>query len=166
MKNFVYHLVFARLLNASYSRHQLKSVFWTLTIDAYMLQANILWCMVFGTDKSDVHWKKISDEDPTTLQDSFRNGLNQWAGIDRAAWDSCRKQMTEFRNKYAAHRDLMNEPLVVPLFNKALDVAFYYDKWVRKLTPAFAEPTLEATAKNVEAEVTPLIERFMTSTAC
>lgn len=33
--------------------------FWVFTINAHYFQSINLWCMVFGTDKNEVHWKNL-----------------------------------------------------------------------------------------------------------
>ncbi len=50
VKTFLYHLTCYRELHRVYQDLDLKSEFWTHTIDAHLLQAAILWCMVFGSN--------------------------------------------------------------------------------------------------------------------
>ena|SRR5258708_20821996 len=162
VKEFVYHLVYYRALGAAYSRHQLKSEFWAATINAHLIRAVIVWCMVFGSDSSDIHWKRLSDKTPAKFRAGFYKGLEQRTGFDKLRWERLRKQMTDFRNKFVAHHELIDPLPVVPLLDGALDVVYFYDNWVRKvITPAFVEPLLKASAERIKKDVTPLIERFM-----
>lgn len=164
-KRFVYHLVFYRELSAAYTAHGLQSEFWTTTIDAHLLQAAILWCNVFGSHGSSaIHWKHLSHQDSDKLQVSFRKGLEKNVGLSRSQWGKYWKEMTYFRNKYAAHRDHYEKP--VPQFDIALNVAYFYDSWVRQvISPhSFAEPTLIATAERLKRDFAPLIERLFKTT--
>jgi hypothetical protein len=72
------------------------------------------------------------------------------------------KSMTDFRNKYAAHREL-NFINPVPNFDTALKVAFFYDQWVRKVIfPAtIDEPPLESFAQSLEESAVPFVEKLM-----
>ena len=73
--------------------------------------------------------------------------------------------MTDFRNKYAAHRELeFNSP--VPNFDTALAVAYYYDNWVRRvISPdTFAEPQLDSFALSLQKSVVPLVEKLLKAT--
>jgi hypothetical protein len=144
VKRFVYHLVYYRALSKQYSARQHHSEFWVLTIDAHLLQATIQWCMVFGADGTNpTHWKQLSAGDSALLQQRFRDGLSSRTGLTQDAWIQYWKQLTGFRNNFAAHRQL-NYPDPVPDFDVALKVAYFYDVWIRQvIAPAsFSEPSL------------------------
>lgn len=166
VKWFVYHLIYHRVLSLSYREHRLQNEFWTLTIDAHLLRATINWCMVFGSDKyNPTHWKQLSITHSAALLLSFREGLFRATGLNENKWRMYWTSMTNFRNKYAAHRELeFDSP--VPNFDTALAVAYYYDNWVRKvISPdAFAEPTLESFALSLQKSVAPLIENLLRTT--
>lgn len=105
VKRFVHHLTNYRALHAAYVEYRIQSEFWTHTI-AHILQATINWCMVFGSDtRNPTHWKKLLQTQLDALQARFRNGLNK-EGIAETEWKKCWEEMTTFRNKYAAHREL------------------------------------------------------------
>lgn len=60
-------------------------------------------------------------------------------------------KIVHFRNNYVSHRCLdFKKP--VPYFDIALDVAFFYDKWIRELIfpDIFDEPELRESAKLFE----------------
>jgi hypothetical protein len=159
VKRFVYHLTYYRELLNLHRTLQLKSEFWTCTIDAHLLQAAILWCMIFGAHGCNpVHWKKLSEGESKELEESFRQGLLAQTGMTEAKWKNYWDDMTDFRNKYAAHRELdYEEP--VPEFDSALKVAYYYDRWIREVISPdiFEEPPLERFAEALKQSVTPLI---------
>lgn len=163
VKWFVYHLTYYRILSKGYREHQLQNEFWTLTIDAHLLRAAIDWCMVFGSDKTNpTHWKRLSITDSKLLNESFREGLFRATGLDRNTWQQYWKSMTDFRNQYAAHRELeFSSP--VPNFDTALAAAYHYDDWVRRvISPdTFAEPTLKSFAISLQKSVVPLVEKLL-----
>ena len=134
-----------------------------LTIDAHLLRATIDWCMVFGSDKSNpTHWKRLSITESKVLYQSFREGLFNATGLDRDTWQKYWESMTDFRNKYVAHRELeFASP--VPNFDTALAVAYYYDNWVRRIIShdTFAEPTLESFAISLQRSVVPLVAKLL-----
>jgi len=77
-KRFVYHLVYHRVLRTAYQNYGLECEFWTHAIDAHLLQAAILWCMIFGSDGCNpTHWKNMSQVQSEELKNSFREGLTQ-----------------------------------------------------------------------------------------
>jgi hypothetical protein len=166
VKRFVYHLIYYRELKAAYDRLQLQSEFWTHTIDAHVLQAAIHWWMVFGSDGSNpTHWKNLSNSRSEELQQSFRSGLSKHTGIPTEEWQKYRDTMKDFRDKYAAHRELnFGEP--VPDFTSALKIAYYYDHWIREVISPdiFEEPRLQKSAEALRQSVAPLINHLLGST--
>ena len=162
-KRFIYHIIIFRALNKAYKEQGKKSEFWTLTIDAHLLQATILWCMVFGSDGSNpIHWKNLSETESDELLKDFREHLPKETGLTWTDWQRYWATMLDFRNKYTAHRELdYKEP--VPLFDIAIDVAFYYDRWIRKvISPdTFEEPLLVDTVRNLKAHFEVLASQLL-----
>ena len=162
VKRFVYHLVYYRILSKDYSDSKLQNEFWTLTIDAHLLQAVIYWCMVFGSDGCNpTHWKKLSPDQSEMLYQNFCVELFEQTGLDQQAWKSYWREVVDFRNNYAVHRALgFSNP--VPNFDMALKVVYYYDRWVRNMISPdiFYEPPLEAFAFSLAQSVKPLIKKL------
>jgi hypothetical protein len=122
--------------------------------------------MVFGSDKRNpTHWKQLFKSESETRHQRFRDGLFQATGFARDTWDHYWQSMTDFRNRYAAHRELSFES-PIPNFDNALEIACYYDSWVRKAISPYilAEPTLESFALSLESTVTPFVERLLEAT--
>lgn len=139
-KRFLYHLIYYRELHKAYQSSGLKSEFWAHTIDAHLLQAAMHWCMIFGSDGCQpTHWKKLSIDETASLEDSFRQGLFKKTTLTPERWRTFWRSMNDFRNQYAAHREIeFNNP--VPDFSIALEVVFYYDEWIRDvILPDFME---------------------------
>jgi hypothetical protein len=133
VRQFLLHVVYYRELKQLSDEYQPKSEFWTNTINAHLLQAAIYWSMVFGSDGCNpTHWKKLSAKNSNKLQTSFRDEVCEFLGIDFQQWKHYWKNLTDFRNQYVAHRELkFKKP--VPSFDTAINVAFFYDKWIRKI---------------------------------
>lgn len=144
--SFVHHLAYSRVLRSLYTELQQGSEFWIQTIDAHLLRAVIDWCMVFGTDSSQVHWKRVvADEN---LQTDFRRSLLNVASLTDSQWDEYWRDMTKFRNDYTAHRIVADTYPTTPKMNTALLVATTYDTWIRQRlresqNAVFDEPSLE-----------------------
>jgi len=89
--------------------------------------------MVFGNyDSNRTHWQKLAIGPANTLRTSFRKGIFEHLGISETEWENYWMEMVTFRDQYVAHRDFTNSN-PVPLFDRALEVAFFYDAWVRRL---------------------------------
>jgi hypothetical protein len=163
VKLFIYHLIYSRVVRDSYVESQLQNEFWSLTIDAHLLRATINWCMVFGSDSNSTHWKRLVKPSKKNLAQSFRDGLFETTGLDKEHWHQYWKSMTEFRNKYAAHRELEKFSDPVPDFDTALTVAYHYDRWVRKIISPdkCEEPPLERFATSLKQAVTPLVNKLL-----
>lgn len=143
--SFVHHLAYYRGLVKLYVDMTGKSEFWLRTIDAHLLRAIIDWCMVFGTDSSQIHWKKVVTD--ATAQSEFRHRLLSIASLTQDQWDAYWLDMTTFRNEYAAHRVAGSYP-TTPKMDTALLVATTYDQWIREgitesSNAVFDEPSLQ-----------------------
>ena len=162
----MYHVFYYRALSKQYSERKGQSEFWTLTIDAHLLQAAIHWCMVFGSHGANqTHWKLLSTDQSEILQQTFRDGLCKKTGLNQQEWEQYWKHMKDFRDNYAAHREL-NYSRPVPSFDIALKVAHFYDDWVRKvISPAtFSEPSLELFATSLASSADSLASRLFDAT--
>ena len=164
---FVKHLIHHRSLKPWLARAQFKSPFWGDTSDAHLLQACVCWCMVFGGDGANpTHWKQLSPDDSDALEESFRRGLCLSLRITAAEWKAYWEEMVSFRNKYVAHHELGNaQP--VPILDRALEAALYYDDWIRKVIhpDILDEPPLreliEKLRQNVEADLSAAMQPFV-----
>ena len=166
VKRFMYHLAYFQEISNASKIHQQQSEFWTHTINAHLIQASIIWCMVFGSDGcNQTHWKNLSEVACEDLQSSFQQKLHIETGMNLDQWNTYWHKMTEFRNQYAAHREL-NYDKPVPSFSMALRIALCYDKWIREvISPHILdEPPLEQFVKELRVMVVPLIEKLISTT--
>lgn len=166
VRTFLYHLTCYRELHYAFQYLELKSEFWAHTSDAHLLQACILWCMVFGSHGCNpTHWKKLYQQNLEELEKSFRDGLFEHTYLNQQKWDSYWKEMNDFRGGYAAHREL-NYSKPVPEFNTAETIAYYYDNWIRDLIKPdiFEEPPLKESVSQMQKRVRPLIMHYLSET--
>ncbi|TAL33127.1 MAG: hypothetical protein EPN93_13900 [Spirochaetes bacterium] len=144
VKTYAYHYYIYKELISNYKELNISSEFWTLTIDSHLLQAVIMWCMVFGSDGCNAtHWKNINKIDQCLMIKDFRKGLLEKLSITFNEWKKYWDEILYFRNNYAAHRELgFNKP--VPFFDNTIKTAFFYDEWIRKIISpdVFEEPPL------------------------
>src|SRR5437867_4438922 len=144
VKEFVYHLVCFREISKTCREIDLQSVFWRSTGEAHLVLASIQWCMVFGSHglTNPTHWKRLSVDESNELEGSFRKGLTQQLGITTQKFLEYWEDMKYFRDNYAAHRKVGDYKKPIPVFTDALNIAFYYDEWIRKIIypDIFEEP--------------------------
>ncbi len=102
-----------------------NKVFWQYTANAHIEMATIAWWMIFGSNSSETHWKKLgmSEED-------FRSCLLKTLGITFSTWFQYWKDMRSFRNNYVAHRP-KEYSFPVPYFDIALRSMLCLDNWVK-----------------------------------
>lgn len=166
VKYFVCHLIYYRGLYHEYQKIELKSSFWTFTIDAHLIRAVILWCNVFGSEGCNpTHWKRLSEGNSVRLQESFRESLFKQTGFTPATWDTYWREMVDFRNEYVAHRELTyNKP--VPNLDRALEVAYVYDGWIRDIISPdiLEEPPLKESLAELQLSMKPLVTELLTRT--
>ncbi len=164
VKDFLYHLTCYRELHRIYQDRNLKSEFWTHSIDAHILHATILWCMVFGSHSfNPTHWKKLAIRDHKKLEANFRKGLFTKTGLTQEKWDAYWNDINNFRGGYAAHREL-NYSKPVPVFKTAEEIAYFYDEWIREIIKPdiFEEPPLKESVLLWQKEIRPLVNYYLT----
>jgi hypothetical protein len=166
VKHFIYHLIYHRVSSRGYKESGLKNEYWALTCDAHLLQATILWCMVFGSDaQSAVHWKRLATTESVSaeLRKDFRKHLLRDIRLSQSEWQNYWEKIIDFRNNYAAHRALSPYDKPVPEFDTALAVAHSYDGWVRRVVqPAtLAEPLLSAFEARLTRTTAELVRKLL-----
>jgi hypothetical protein len=101
--SFIHHMAYQRVLGKAYSESGLKSQFWRHSIDAHLIRAILNWCIVFGNDSNEFHWKRVVVDE--NAQSACRRSFLKGAGLSEEKWKTFWTSMTDFRNKYVAHRD-------------------------------------------------------------
>ncbi|OPZ92208.1 MAG: hypothetical protein BWY74_01695 [Firmicutes bacterium ADurb.Bin419] len=126
MRNFLYHYLSYKELIQAYKSLPGDSEFWVYTCDAHLQMASITWCMVFGDNSNEPHWKNLE-----LNEDEFRSVLFRECQIDENDWKEYWNTMRTFRNKYVAHRELNNFNDPVPFLDLAYKAVIILDLWIR-----------------------------------
>jgi len=139
---FVHQFAYFRKMSYTYERLGVKSEFCTHTIDAYLLRSVTIWCMVFGTDRNEIHWKQVLLGD--SERQEFKDRLRDKLGLDDKSWTKYWESMLYFRNNYAAHVNAGGDHPPVP---DDLDVARrvveqYDDQVLSLIDEVIPEPEL------------------------
>ena len=152
---FVQHIAYYRGLHARFGEITAHRDFWRSTCDAHLKLATVSWCNVFGSYKEDLHWTKTpSAEVADQAKDEFRQLILCHTGLTQETWQAYHTSMLEFRDKYVAHLDLPPLAQPVPNFDPAIQTAYAYQEWARKLIrPVLLnQPTLESVYARWENE--------------
>jgi hypothetical protein len=125
LKDFLYHYgSYKCILEEFDNLITLKSKeFWAFTVNAHYFQAVNLWCMVFGVDSNETHWRNLG------LKEEFRPSLLSSLNLNdkdyRLYWSS----VIDWRNQYLAHR-VPGYLEKFPDLKLARSVVFAYEEWI------------------------------------
>lgn len=164
--SFTKHLVCHRVIRSNLVNLRQVTSFWNDTSTAHLLQASISWCMLFGSDgQNETHWKKL-DLGDGNVEAHFRQRLLEALSLSQEQWKSYWEEMVDFRNNYSAHRALRFER-PVPVFDLALEIAFFYDSWVRDVIQpdVLDEPPLKQLVDDFQKKVEEEVRCAMTATS-
>lgn len=93
--------------------------FWIHTMNTHYLKAIIDWCIVFGVDSNEPHWKKVSTNMKAEISVELPQKFCNAAHFTRTEWDSYWNTVTDFRNDYAAHKNLKIDSQNAPHLEKS-----------------------------------------------
>ncbi|MBV1916230.1 MAG: hypothetical protein KUG72_12640 [Pseudomonadales bacterium] len=137
---FTRSLAYYRAIQQEQKRIERNKVFWTHTMNAHYLRAIIDWCIVFGADQNEAHWKKLSTNEIDELKLEVRPLILKAGSFTESEFKAYHSEITDFRNGYASHRNVgFNSN--VPSLDKAYEIAKEYFEWLKiLLRPAKNEP--------------------------
>lgn len=153
VKWFTIHLLYYWELKAQ-EKNLRHGPFWTFTIDSHLSMACIYWCMVFGaTGSNPTHWKHlVLEQDQPKLRKAFTKAVLEGTSFSENEWKLYWTKIVDFRNRYVVHREVFRDK--VPHFDKALKVAYAYDRWARTCFPGiWEEPRFEAQEASTRANI-------------
>lgn len=131
LKDFLYHLASYRVIRSTLNKFPGEREFWVYTCDAHLKNAALVWCMVFGTDFNETHWKNIFKGYNENANELFRKYLQDNSNIKKDDFQKYWESMKTFRNDYVAHKAGYDKP--VPVFDVACTIVFCFDSWLRKM---------------------------------
>jgi len=116
--HFVRNAAYYRAWNAAPVARRQEQFWRTLNgnfIDICMLE----WCKLFGDLKAQHHWSKC-----VTDTNAFSAGLYDHTGLNEAEFEAYRLEVREYRDKFVAHLDELNQ-MQSPRLQPALDSVRY-----------------------------------------
>lgn len=140
VRDFLFHYSSYRILHQNFDALSNKGSdeFWAYTINAHYFQAINLWCMVFGTDNNEIHWKKLG------LNQELRTLLVSELELSEKDYLLYWNKIIEWRNKFSAHRvPDFRTSTPTPDLKIARRIIFVYEKWLHKHVDFFLEFSLE-----------------------
>ena len=161
LHDYIYHYIaYKELISVI---EQLKGdEFWIRTTDAHIKTAIISWCMVFGSDSNETHWKKLIINEREIKCKDFRNNILKECNLNSNGWDSYWKELKNYRNDFVAHRKLeFDQP--TPFLDISYKVATLFDLWVRKnIYPDNLNfPTLEEQSEKYKTSINKTISTLI-----
>lgn len=139
LTSFIFHYLTYEGLRAKREKLKGEERFWIYTSNAHVFQCFNYWCMVFGSDKNETHWKHLSFNSDKGSGGFKKELLKE---LSESEWTTTWSEMTTFRNQFTAHRDTnFNKP--VPYIDNAYKTVIVYMKWIKKQLPYINWPSLE-----------------------
>jgi hypothetical protein len=101
--------------------------FW-LVIQGALLDVAVLdWCVLFGTDGEELHWKNVV---PALDQAAFKSGLVTATGLADSEWPAFWNEMKSYRDNYVSHCGVRKPGDIYPRMEPALKSAGFYYQWL------------------------------------
>ncbi|MCQ6264512.1 hypothetical protein M1K46_02375 [Fictibacillus sp. WQ 8-8] len=148
LKDFLFHYASFKFLHEKFEdiTSYGSTEFWVYTINSHYYQAINLWCMIFGTEKNEIHWRKLG------LNMEFTSIIISGLGIGIEDYQSYWKQLLDWRNQYSAHR-VPGYRQETPDLKLARKVALLYEEWVATNIDASVSFSLELYEENFKDEL-------------
>jgi hypothetical protein len=148
LRDFLFHYTSYRVLQQKfYELSKLGSQeFWICTLNAHYFQAINLWCMIFGSNNNETHWRKLGL--PGELQPEILKATGMTENEYKNYWDS----VIEWRNKYSAHRD-PDFRESTPDLKLARTIVIAYENWVEENIDVIFSFSLEMYEINFKDEL-------------
>jgi len=162
LSSFAKSLAYYRAIHQDYERISGSKEFWCHTLNTCLLRSVTDWCIIFGPDSNESHWKKVSEEHRTEVSNEIKPLILSVSGFSEKEWHQYWKSLTEFRHQYVVHRvPEYDEP--VPHMTKAMDIGAAYFEWLKdQLRPSRNEPkTLTTMYAEYQIEVLVILKQFL-----
>jgi len=158
--NFTRSLAYYRAINQDFPRISTNREFWLNTMNTFYLKAVNDWCIVFGADHNESHWKQLPQDNVDFFKKEIRSLILEVTDFSKSEWDLYWEEMVGFRNGYTSHRNV-NISENVPGLDKAFEVAqAYFEKIKEMLKPSTNEPkSLESAFPDFQIEIYCVLKR-------
>jgi hypothetical protein len=97
--------------------------FWRVILGTLLDMAVLEWCVVFGADSEETHWKRVV---PLSDHAAFRSGLLTATGLSEGKWRAYWEEMKTYRNNHLSHKGARKPGDIYPSLDHALTTAYYY----------------------------------------
>lgn len=148
LRDFLFHYTSYRVLNQKFDELiKLGSQeFWVFTINAHYFQAINLWCMIFGTNNNETHWRKLG------LSGEFTPEILKASGMTEKEYKYYWDSVVDWRNKFSAHR-VPGFREASPDLKLARTISIAYEDWVDENISDSISFSLELYEANFEDEL-------------
>lgn len=139
--------------------------FWDEASTVFLGSAILVWCNVFGSCNSNLHWSKLIKNMPFKVEQDFKDRIYKSTGLGEEGFKELRNDIKALRDKYFAHRDRNWQEHIwnSPDFDNALKVAMVYGGWLNDLLEKESSPLMNSLSdivKSAEEEIKNVIEHL------
>ncbi|MEH7393522.1 hypothetical protein V7149_17210 [Bacillus sp. JJ1503] len=158
LRSFLYHYSSFRYLHKKFDDlcRFGSQEFWVYTINAHYFQSINLWCMIFGTNNNETHWKKLG------LEGELKPIILSKLELSEKDYNLYWNKLVEWRNKYSAHR-VPGFIENTPDLKIARMVVFIYEDWVAMNIDASVSFSLELYEENFKEDLNSTISTMLTA---
>lgn len=137
--NFARSLGSYRAISADFARIYRNKSFWIQTADSNFLRAVSIWCMIFGVNDNETHWKKAPESDQIKMKAEICALIRTASKLTPTQWEKYHEEIRNFRNTFVSHRSLVIQGNV-PDMTAAKEIACAYFEWLKKQIPGSGQP--------------------------
>jgi hypothetical protein len=137
--DFARSLASYRAISNDFARIERNQSFWIQTADSNFLRAVTIWCMIFGVDDNEAHWKKAPSNNIAKFKREVRTLACTASQLTNAEWKKYHEEMRNFRNSFVSHRSLFPHGNI-PDLTAAYKIADAYFEWIKKQLPGSNQP--------------------------
>lgn len=91
--------------------------FWRVILGTLLDTGVLDWCVVFGADAEETHWKNVV---PAAEHVGFRSGLLKALGLSESEWRAYWEEMKTYRNDHLSHKGDRQPEDIYPRLDHAL----------------------------------------------
>lgn len=152
VERFVQDLTYYRSLGEASLPNEDQD-FWEEVSNAFLGAAILAWHNVFGSCGSHVYWSKLIENMLKKVKQDSKNHFYELTGLNKAAYEKCRKNIKTLRDKYIAHRDCdwQKHNYNSSDFENAMKIAKGYECWVNDLLQKESSSPMNPLADTIQS---------------
>jgi hypothetical protein len=137
--NFARSLAAYRAIFNDFARIERNQIFWIQTADLNFLNAVTIWCMIFGANNNETHWKNTPRNNIDKFRQEFRTLVCTASGLTDAEWKKYHEEMRNFRDTFISHRNISLQGNI-PDLTAAYKIADAYFEYLKCQLPGSNQP--------------------------